>query len=652
MAVTDTVRYRLVTILVIVGLVFFMLVPFLALMMMMKFDYTVQPTEIQDTFEIDNLTGLVIETSSSIFLFSDTATISVSNQGYASQERDLSKQDAHTKLHFRLQPLPGYLDVVLNGDYAVTVTIDGRPVEDNTDIALDKGVYTVGLMRDTFLLASKNVEIEGLGSKHKVVFDLTQYTSQLSVSATPNSAEIRLNGDVIGNGDFLGGVALGNHKLEITKQHYETQTYEFTLQAGEQKIINDIVLRPSPVRVSITTQPSHASLLLNGEFMGESNLSMQLRPEQTYTLVAKKPGFSDRKLLLTPNIGEPIARTINFEQETLSVSVEVRPSGSVYVNGIDRGQSPTTVEVFPDDLLEARSPGRVSQSERITLTKGLKQNLTFTLYEPPDHAYRFATQRKAILSGALEMEKFPALAYTRPGDVESPVNVRVELSRPFYISRTEVTEEAYSQFKGTQSSTSKLPVVDMSWEDAARFCNWLSSQNNLTPVYEFDSAGVLASVNTDSIGFRLPTEAEWETAAGFDWRKRRVFAPYEWGDLNYVVTGFGNLSGEENTGSTFKYLEGYIDNHESIAPVASYDSNFNDIFDLTGNVSEWVHDYYTARREASPGSDYMGPRTGIFHAAKGPNFRTFKLQETRIDFRKSSPMKNDTVGFRIAQWIY
>ena len=643
-------KTRVLTFLVVLGLGTLLLLPLFIFSYLRVFDLAIQPMEIIDAVDRDRLTGTAFSTSASIYLFSDSASYTLSSPGYYQETVELSKEQAGSLIEITLKPLPGYLDVIVGQDYPVSITIDGQPLENLAGIELPQGEYTVGMFRDDYELASRHISMRGRGEQQTIEFDLTQFQAHVNVGTVPRSAQIELDGKVIGYGNFSGGIAAGSHEIRVTQRGYGTKTIDFEVNVGDRKEIGKIELTPLPVSVTIETTPPNASVLLDGKYIGESNLDFQLMPSKSYELVVKKPGFEDRRLQLVPQIGKTLSRSINFQAESIKVAVEIKPKGSVFVNGQNRGQAPTTVVVYSDDVVEARSPGLKTQTKTIDHVEGQKQQLSFELLEPADHAYQFAPQTLSV-AGDLELERFPPMSYTQTPIGKGEVSRHVVLTRPFFLGKTEVTNKAFNAFSKGSRTPDNYPVTRVSWTQAARFCNWLSAQEGLKPVYQLSGTGVFQSVDTQSLGYRLPTELEWEAGAGFDWRANIVAEPYSWGAMALIPVGIGNLAGQEMQGAGGRVLADYVDDHPAVAPVGSYNPSFNGLYDMNGNVAEWVHDFYEIKRQ-EPTADYLGPKVGFAHVVKGSSFESDSIDELKVYARQNVRSYEPNVGFRIAKWIY
>ncbi|MCA9052630.1 MAG: SUMF1/EgtB/PvdO family nonheme iron enzyme, partial [Planctomycetaceae bacterium] len=173
----------------------------------------------------------------------------------------------------------------------------------------------------------------------------------------------------------------------------------------------------------------------------------------------------------------------------------------------------------------------------------------------------------------------PRVEFTRG---EAPRH-RVILTQPFFVGETEVTQSQYAQVMGTNPShfsaagngkdtvvnleTDSFPVESINWNDAAEFCAKLSIREQLTPYY-FRSSEMITVV--DGIGYKLPTEAEWEYACRAG-THTRFWNGDEDQDL-LAVGWIGSNSGRRtHTAGELK-------------------PNPFGLFDVHGNVWEWVQD--------------------------------------------------------------
>ena len=242
----------------------------------------------------------------------------------------------------------------------------------------------------------------------------------------------------------------------------------------------------------------------------------------------------------------------------------------------------------------------------------------------------------------------------------------------FYIGQYEITYELWSEVyawasqngyflfaakKGigdTDSYTDYVPATCIYWYTACAWCNAYSEMKGLTPVYYTDStyesiykqtsANLVLYRKSDANGYQLPTEAQWEYAAGGGSGTRTKF------------------SGTSST-TDLPYYAWYSSNSGSHThTVGTKRANSLNIYDMTGNVNEWVFDSYTAytdNEQTNPAIMNKSSSWGEQKISRGGSWKSGEIniykRITLNNYSSTSTLYNggyENVGFRVARNAY
>lgn len=617
-----------------------------------------------------SISGLALPFGDRYLLRPGKYAVTVEATGYHPYEGFLDIDRAATqRREILLQPLPGRLSLE-SSPAGAELFIDGSSVGPTpiADLSVEAGAHTLRLEAPRHQPLEQELDVTGRAVQQQLSLVLDPAWADVAIATTPAGATILVDGEPLGTTPGQVEILEGERQLALQLPGYASIEQTLNVAAGEAQDLGTITLVPATGVLSLSSTPSGANVSVDGEFAGQTPLDIELTPDREHRISISRAGYQRRSTSVRMDAGETRSESIALSAMLGDVVVKVQPAGAeLLVNGRSMGRGSQTL-ALPAVLqrLEFRLDGYESIRRSVTPRPGLEQLVEVTLMTPQE-------ARKARLTPTITTALGQTLILMNP--VDSPRNEfsmgasrrdpgrranevlhPVRLERPFYIQDREVTNAQFRQFQSSHNSgqvegnslnREHQPVAQVSWQQAASFCNWLSRREGLTPFYR-EQQGIIVGFEPSALGYRLPTEAEWAWVARLNGEELQRFT---WGEEFPPKSVTENVADNSSAYVTGRVLNGYDDGYVVSAPVGSFKANHHQLFDLGGNVSEWVHDVYTI--PAASGvvtTDPLGGQRGDNYVIRGASWALGRLPELRLTYRDYGQRGRDDVGFRIARY--
>ena len=275
-------------------------------------------------------------------VISESHTVRVVKEGYDEETRAISLGAGETiNLDIPLKRLAGSISVssspsgasiYLNGIYKgiTPITLTDVPI----------GTYSIKLTKPGYGEVTKTVSVSAGRTKY-VSETLTGYGS-LSISSTPSAASVYLDGNYKGKTPLsISKVAKGTHSIKLTKSGYVDVTKTVPVSAGETTYVSETLAGYGSLDISST--PSGASVYLDGEYKGETLISISNIVEGAHSIKLTKQGYDGVTKTVSISAGQT-----TYVSETLkgygSLDISSTPSGAfVYLDENYMGETPLSI---------------------------------------------------------------------------------------------------------------------------------------------------------------------------------------------------------------------------------------------------------------------------------------------------------------------
>ncbi len=618
------------------------------------------PKETQNFASIRIVKGYGLVAGDTVYTLTGNPTIAVTAAGFHAERREITAEDKGSAVEIHLREKPGRLLASTTPTVGNAIWyLNGKTLAqgESVDQAVEAGEYTITVNALYFNRVEQSVVLER-DKETRVQFDLKRIQGGLKVSSIPANAHVEIDETKIGETPVEVSKPGGKYRLVVSKPGFQKVEETIEITNSNQNVARTYHLKMRQARIRFSLSPEGGQLMVNGQIVDPAKL-LSVNAGVKIAISYRKPGFYPLKAVVSLKPAQEKDVELSLRPEIGAVSVSSHPSATVFLDGKNVGNTPLTMNLpAVPHRLEIRKKGFAAVQKAIAPKANRPLTLNFELQT--ELAYRLATAAKEYKNAyGIVMKLYQPGSFVmgaarhERGQRANEFLRKVHLRRPFYVGKYEITNRQYAVFgkKSAKKTDGDHPVTSIEWIDAALFCNWLSLKEGLAPFYLIKDRKLLGS-NMTSEGYRLLTEAEWE------WLARKAARPsmtiFPWGDQDVIQPKTTNIGDESAKNVVKTFVPGYNDGHIKTSPVGSFKIEPSGIFDMAGNASEWVHDFYSLvpPQQGVVEADPMGPTYGGAHVVKGANWRSATRSRLRAAYREGQSGANDGLGFRVARYLY
>ena len=487
-------------------------------------------------------------------------------------------------------------------------------------IPLKEGNLSVKVSKAGFKTQTRTIEV----SAKKNLFEFTleeiiQELQSVTIRSEPKGADFFVDG--INKGQTDKGVFLYPNSYDVKWSLSGYVDVQQTLEVKENgKNEFSVKLEKNTGKLSWSVNPSNAKLLINKEDFTNASQA-ELAPGR-YLIELSADGYDSQSETIELKRGENLRKTWSLEQQTGGLQFMIDPVDAKV--SLKRGSQ--TVETWTGlkilknlavgtYQITAEMNGFETKTQTVTITKDKTQAVELKLEKSKAIS---ATGKTYTNSIGMEFVLIPSgtfkMGSSNGESDEKPIH-SVTISEAFYMGKYEVTQKEWKAVMGDNPSRfkgDKLPVEQVSWNDIQEFIKKLNQKEGGTK-------------------YRLPTEAEWEYAA-------RAGSNSKW--------SFG-----DNESQLGDYAWYGSNSNSQTHPVGQKKPNKYGLYDVHGNVWEWVQDWYDSNYySSSPKTDSKGPSSGSYRVFRGGSW-DYSAVSARSAYRYiTGPVsRRGIIGFRLVR---
>ena len=458
--------------------------------------------------------------------------------------------------------------------------------------------------------------------------------------SNPRGAWVEVNGKrVPGRTPFKYESESGAHEIVMGDEERRTSKEVVVLNHGQSKEVNFTLNMDPHGTVTFSLSPRNAKV----EFVGAD---IDYRPKKRvpigeYPVRVSRPGFVSQEFRFKVRYGNNLKK-VSLKREYADIRVQAKPNSAQISVTYNSGGGKTTKAY--DQVLRVPT-GQVQVRAR---AMGYRTRVKNIRLGSKGATVRFDLKPMVIKTGETFTDKLKSGGKGPPmivlpagqfqmGNKEGPISEKplrtVYLTQPFAVSKHEVTIGDFLEYARNNSfmmpqqvdvTNVSYPMTNISHRDAVAYGDWLASQTGFA--------------------YRLLSEAEWEYAARSGSQNKFFFGNEDLRLCDYANVADKTMKTRFRDWSVLACEDGYV----RTAPVGTYQANEFGLFDVYGNVAEWVLDCGMPSYAKAP-TDGAAVTEGVScqsHSYRGGSWDSSPLESSSA-YRNTSSSRNNDRGVRI-----